>query len=39
MNASGLYGQVFLSLEQHAGIVVEAPLIEGDLFTAVPQAS
>lgn len=39
MNASGLYGQVFLSLEQHAGIVVEAPLIEGDLFSALTQAS
>ncbi|MCF5354881.1 hypothetical protein GIW06_27375, partial [Pseudomonas syringae] len=38
MNASGLYGQVFLSLEQHAGIVAEAPLIEGDLFTALTQA-
>ncbi|RMO96397.1 hypothetical protein ALQ33_04759 [Pseudomonas syringae pv. philadelphi] len=39
MNGSGFYGHALLALEQHAGIIADAPLIEGDVFDALTQAS
>ncbi|WP_459199994.1 dermonecrotic toxin domain-containing protein [Pseudomonas tremae] len=39
MNASGLYGHALLAMQQHAAVIADAPLIEGDLFTALTQAS
>ncbi|WP_024671900.1 dermonecrotic toxin domain-containing protein [Pseudomonas syringae] len=38
MNASGFYGHALLALE-HVSIVADAPLIEGDVFAALTQAS